>query len=98
SYDQDESVRITAPGDLDARLPGRPARAVLEGILHDRLKDQAGHFNIERIGVDLQFCAQAALKTNFHDVDVVLQEAQLLPQRHRRRLSTVDGVPQQVAE
>ena len=57
---------------------------MLDRVLHERLQDQARHFRVERVRIDLEVDAEAILETRLLDLEVLLQELELLLQRDAR--------------
>src|SRR5712692_9726342 len=92
---QHQPAAVAARLDFDLPVARRPAGAVLERILDDRLQDQARNRNVERPGIDFRRRPQAPLKADLHDLDVPLEKFELLAQRNCRAATAVDGVAQQ---
>jgi hypothetical protein len=58
---------------------------VLDCVLHKRLQNHPGDFRVQRFGIDLEAHAQPILKARLLYFQILLQELELLLQRHAGR-------------
>src|SRR5208283_3235870 len=88
---------VTA-ADVDASRIHLGRKAVLYGVLHQRLQDHAGHKVLERGGLEFLHHRQlvAAEARNFN-VEVVVEKLKLLAQRNER-VSLAQQTAQNIAE
>src|SRR6476660_3954750 len=71
---------------------------MFDRVLDKRLQDQSRDFGIERVRIDLVVDRQAILKTRLLDLEVLLQELELLVERHAGGIGARKRDAQQVAQ
>ena len=76
-----EIVALPARRNLHEPRPRLRRHAMLDRVLDERLQNQARHFGVERVGIDVEPNRQSILETRLFDLQVLLQELQLLLQR-----------------
>ena len=102
---------VAAVADLDRQLRSRararmtiqPGRAcgrdaVADGVLDERLQQQVRHQRVERLGIDLDRDAQPAAEPRLLDLEVLLQDVELVLERHLLRARRVERHAQQIAQ
>src|SRR5258708_3460137 len=93
NLDEQPSVAVRC-SQLDFSASQLWREPVFQAILHHRLEQHAGHKRFERGFVDVLHNIQIVFsETRYFDVQVIVDELQLLAQRHKRLM-----LPQQTAQ
>ena len=69
-------MEAAAQGDcpsIDARF-----QAVLDAVFNQRLQEDAGHQNLQRVGIDMLFHLELGAEANDLDGQIIIGKSQLL--------------------
>ena len=72
--------------------------SVTDRVLHQGLEDQARHHRVERLGVGLDPDGEPVAEPGVLDVGVLLDELELLAERHLLGAVGLEAHPEQVAQ
>ncbi len=85
-------------GDLDPSRAGQRRDAVADGVLDQRLQQQARHLGCQGFVVDGVVDRQAVAEPDALDVEIAFDQVDLFVQRHERLAAGVEGEAQQIAQ
>ena len=93
-----QAVAGVAAADMDAASVHLRREAMLDGVLHQRLQDHAGHEKVERGWLQFLYHFQlVTAEARDLDVEIIVEEFELLAQRHER-ISLAQQAAQNVAQ
>jgi hypothetical protein len=96
---RDREVPVAKSGlDPDGAVAAYAVDAVLDRVLHQRLKEEVRDRDRHRVGLNADLDGQAIAEADPHDVDIALEQGELVGERHLFDLPAFEGEAQQVAE